>query len=257
MLKTLSVHIAAFTHPGLTRPHNEDCIAIGDWLGQGTMEEPAQFSLPVEKPLLCLVADGLGGHAAGEVASRYAAQRLSTEAGTLGNDEAAIADCLRRISTDMQAEMRSYPNQAGMGTTVAGLIITPNGITAFNVGDSRIYHWRQQRLLQVSTDDTPEAVYFGMADTVFRSHIITQCLGGMELHQEPAPHLVTHALEEQELYLLCTDGLTDMLNRHQLEASLAEDLSETTYRLFVQAMAAGGSDNISVILVRIKMDDHL
>jgi serine/threonine protein phosphatase PrpC len=164
---------------------------------------------------------------------------------------------MRRINTDMQTEMRSHPNQAGMGTTVAGLIITPAGITAFNVGDSRIYRWRQQRLLQVSTDDTPEAVYFGVADTLFRSHIITQCLGGLEPHRELEPHLVTHALAEEELYLLCTDGLTDMLNRQRLEASLAEDLSETTYRLFGQAMAAGGSDNISIILARIKMEDHL
>ena len=255
MPKTLCVHVAAFTHPGLIRPHNEDCIAVGDWLGQGAMEEPAQFTLPVEEPLLCLVADGLGGHAAGEVASRYAARRLSAEVGALGKDKAAIADCLLRINTEMQAEMRSHPNQAGMGTTVAGLIITPTGITAFNVGDSRIYRGRQQRLLQVSTDDTPEAVYFGLADTLFRSHIITQCLGGLELHRQLAPHLVTHALEKEELYLLCTDGLTDMLNRHRLEASLAENLSETTCRLFGQAMAAGGSDNISIILARIKSVD--
>ncbi|MFO1428564.1 MAG: PP2C family serine/threonine-protein phosphatase [Candidatus Competibacteraceae bacterium] len=256
MQKTLCVHIAAFTHPGLIHPHNEDCIAVGRWLGQGAMEEPAQFTLQVGEPLLCLVADGLGGHAAGEVASRYAAQRLSAEAGTLGGDTAAIAACLQRLHTDMQTEMRTHPQQAGMATTVAGLLITPAGITAFNVGDSRIYRWRQHHLLPVSVDDTPEAIYFGMADTLFRSHIITQCLGGLDLHREPVPHLVTQALEQQELYLLCSDGLTDMLSRHQLETSLTEDLSETTYRLFGQAMAAGGSDNISIILVRVEVEDH-
>jgi len=256
MHKTLCVHVAAFTHPGLIRPHNEDCVAVGAWLGQGAMEQPAQFTLQVEEPLLCLVADGLGGHAAGEVASRYAVQRLSAEASTLGKDEAAVADCLRRINTEMQAEMRTHPNQVGMATTVAGLIIAPASITAFNVGDSRIYRRRQNRLLQVSTDDTPEAVYFGVADTLFRSHIITQCLGGLEMQREPAPHIVTQALEEEELYLLCSDGLTDMLNRHELAANLTEDLQESVYNLFEQAIATGGSDNISIILVRVDVEGH-
>ena len=145
MHTNLCVHVAAFTHPGLIRPHNEDCIAVGAWLGQGTMEQPMQFTLPVEEPLLCLVADGLGGHAAGEVASRYAAQRLSAEAGTLGKDESGRSPtCLHRINTEMQAEMRSHPHQVGMATTVAGLIIAPTGIIAFNVGDSRIYRRRLQ-----------------------------------------------------------------------------------------------------------------
>ncbi len=252
MHKTLCVHVAAFTHPGLIRPHNEDCVAVGAWLGQGAMEQSAQFTLQVEEPLLCLVADGLGGHAAGEVASRYAAQRLSAEAGALGKDKAVVADCLRRIHTDMQQEMRSQPNLVGMGTTVAGLIIAPTGITAFNVGDSRIYRQRQNQLLQVSNDDTPEAIYFGVADTLFRSHIITQCLGGLEMHREMAPHIVTQALEKEELYLLCSDGLTDMLNRHQLAASLEENLQESVYNLFEQAIAAGGNDNISIVLVRVE-----
>ena len=109
MPEDLGVYVAAFTHPGLVRPHNEDCIAVGAWLQQGSMVQPAQFILPLEKPLLCLVADGLGGHAAGEVASRYAAQRLSAETCDLDNDEQAVADCLYRINAGILTEMRSNP----------------------------------------------------------------------------------------------------------------------------------------------------
>ena len=251
MHTTLCVHVAAFTHPGLIRPQNEDCIAVGAWLGQGTMPQPLQFTLPLEEPLLCLVADGLGGHAAGEVASRYTAQRLSAEASTLGEDEQAVAACLHRIHAEMQAEMRAHPHQVGMATTVAGLIIAPTGIIAFNVGDSRIYRRRLHHLLQLSTDDTPEAVYFGVADTLFRSHIITQCLGGLDLQREMTPHIVTQPLGKEELYLLCSDGLTDMLSRHELEANLTDDLQETVSNLFKEAIAAGGSDNISILLIRV------
>jgi serine/threonine protein phosphatase PrpC len=250
MPEDLCVHVAAFTHPGRVRSHNEDCIAVGSWLQQGSMVQPARFILPLEKPLLCLVADGLGGHAAGEVASRYAAQRLSAAACDLDNDEQAVSDCLLRINAEILTEMRSNPNQIGMGTTVAGLIIAPAGITVVNVGDSRIYHRQENRLLQLSTDDTPEAMYFGSANSPLRSHIITQCLGGLDVQRDIEPHVLTHPLE-RGYWLLCSDGLTDMLDQHDLETSLSDDLEQTVVTLFNKAMAAGGNDNISIVLVRL------
>ena len=245
----LYVHLAAFTHPGRIRPHNEDCIAVGTWLHQGIMDQAEQFMLPLEQPLLCLVADGLGGHAAGEVASRYAAQRLSTAVTGLGNNEQAISDCLQQINAEIQEEMQTYPHQIGMGTTVAGLIITPEGIVAFNVGDSRIYRYHENHLDQVSIDDTPEAIY-GLTG-LFRSHIITQCLGGLDNGQEIEPHIVPQPLETGCLYLLCSDGLTDMVNLPDLETSLSDDLQQTAITLFKKAMFAGGNDNFSIVLVRV------
>lgn len=250
MNNNLCVHVAAFTHPGRVRSHNEDCIAVGTWLQQGIMDQAEQFMLPLEQPLLCLVADGLGGHAAGEVASRYAAQRLSAAVTGLDNNEQALSDCLQRISVEIQEEMRTNPNQIGMGTTVAGLIITPEGIVAFNVGDSRIYRHREDRLSQLSSDDTPEAMY-GLATGLFRSHIITQCLGGLDDSREMVPHIVPQPLETGCLYLLCSDGLTDMVNLNDLETSLSDDLGQTVITLFKKAMIAGGNDNVSIVLVRV------
>jgi serine/threonine protein phosphatase PrpC len=215
------------------------------------MDQAEQFILPLEQPLLCLVADGLGGHAAGEVASRYAAQRLSAAVADLGNDEQAISDCLQRINAEIQEEMQTHPNQIGMGTTVAGLIITSEGIVAFNVGDSRIYRYWENCLDQVSIDDTPEAIY-GLVTSFFRSHIITQCLGGLDNSQEIEPHIVPQPLEIGCLYLLCSDGLTDMVNLYDLETSLSDDLQQTAITLFKKAMFAGGNDNFSIVLVRVE-----
>ncbi len=219
------------------------------------MDQAEQFMLALEQPLLCLVADGLGGHAAGEVASRYAAQRLSAAVTSLDNNEQAISDCLQRINAEIQEEMQTNPNQIGMGTTVAGLIITSEGIVAFNVGDSRIYRHREDRLDQVSTDDTPETIY-GLATSLFRSHIITQCLGGLDNSQEIVPHIVPQSLETGCLYLLCSDGLTDMVNLNDLETSLSDDLEQTAITLFTKAMLAGGNDNVSIVLVRVDSEER-
>jgi serine/threonine protein phosphatase PrpC len=252
MTDTIRVHVAAYTHPGRVRPHNEDCIAVGDWLQQGTLPQPRGFTHTLEQPLLCLVADGLGGHAAGEVASRYAAKRLSATIATQGSDEDVLTQVLHQIHDELHTQMASDPVKQGMGTTVAGLILTLDGALAFNVGDSRLYYRPVGgELFQVSEDDTPEALYGGEFQH-FRSHVITQCLGGYDAEKEILPHLAQLPLQTGDYYVLCSDGVTDMVKSQALADSLTDDLEQTAQALFQQAMDAGGEDNISLVLVRVE-----
>ncbi len=251
MSKELRVHVAAFTHPGIVRLYNEDCVAVGTWIQQDAMTRPEQCTLDLTRPLLCLVADGLGGHAAGEVASRYAAQRLSAAVAELANSEQAVADCLQQINAEMYAAMRSDPQQTGMGATVAGLVITAQSVVAFNVGDSRIYHRRNRQLLQLSTDDTPEALHSGLMNGLFRSHIVTQCLGGLDTDRDITPHTLALAVEPGSVYLLCSDGLTDMLATRDLKSSLSKHPEQAVTTLFNKAMSLGGEDNISIVMASI------
>lgn len=250
MSKELKAHVAAFTHPGLVRSYNEDCVAVGSWIQQGAMTQPEEFTLDLTEPLLCLVADGLGGHAAGEVASRYVAHRLSAAMDRLGDDERAVADCLQQINADMYTAMRADLRQIGMGATVAGLIITAERIIAFNIGDSRIYRRHKRKLLQLSIDDTPEALYPELT-TGFRSHVVTQCLGGLETDRGIVPHTITQPVEPGGMYLLCSDGLTDMLTVTDMQISLSKNLAQTVNKLFNGAMSLGGEDNISIIIIKI------
>jgi len=246
-----SVQVTAFTHPGLVRPHNEDCIAVGDWLWQGVMEQPAVFVHRLDRPLLCLVADGLGGHAAGEFASQYAARRLGEETPGLDGDGTALARCLQIINAELYEAMRGDRRREGMATTVAGLLATSSNIIVFNVGDSRVYRHDHGALTQLSSDDTPEALYGGGYLGLRRSSAITQCLGGVTPDSEIYPHLVTQSLTPGCDYLLCSDGLTDMVDHRGLQAGFSDDPAQTASVLFEQAMAAGGEDNISIVIMRI------
>src|SRR5687767_13653694 len=129
---------AAFTHLGAVRLSNEDSIAVGGWITSEPMTAPVVLEHEVAAGLICLVADGMGGHAAGEIASRAVAEHLSRRAAE-ATDEAALAALLRDADAELFALMREQPAWRGMGTTVAGIGITPARALAFNVGDSRVY----------------------------------------------------------------------------------------------------------------------
>ena len=136
------------------RAHNEDTIAVGDWITSEPMAQPLVLEHAVGARLICLVADGMGGHAAGEVASRGVAEHLCRRAAG-AVDEARLAALLRAADAELFALMQEQPAWRGMGTTVAGLSVAPERVMAFNVGDSRVYRIDGGALVQLSTDDTP------------------------------------------------------------------------------------------------------
>jgi serine/threonine protein phosphatase PrpC len=250
--ESLCVEVAALTHPGKVRSHNEDCIVVDGWLSQDSMDQPQTFVLTLEEPLLCLVADGMGGHAAGEIASRFAARRLSKETPNLAMGEAALAEGLRRLHEEFYTEMLRSPAHSGMGTTVAGLIFSQTGILAFNVGDSRIYCYQENNLAQLSTDDVPQGSTPVTGHLARRTHAITQSLGGFAEVLDITPHIVSHRLEAGRYYLLCSDGVTDMLAVDTIATCVFSDPSDTVSALFEKAMAAGGKDNITIVAVRVQ-----
>jgi serine/threonine protein phosphatase PrpC len=218
------------------------------------MEVPQLFTFSLEQSLLCLVADGLGGHAAGEVASYYAIQRLNEEIDGTDSDALTLIASLRQINLDLYQMMEDKPHQYGMGTTIAGLLVKPDQLLIFNVGDSRVYHYADDTLTQLSIDDTPEALYYGDTYVPVRSHVVTQCLGGIEPDLSVQPHHLRMPVDGDSIYLLCSDGVTDMLSPDEVAASISRDLEKTVRTLFGNAMAAGGDDNISIVLVSIDAD---
>jgi serine/threonine protein phosphatase PrpC len=216
------------------------------------MDQPQTFVLTLEEPLLCLVADGMGGHASGEIASRFAARRLSKETPNLAMGEAALAEGLRHLHRAFYTEMLRSPTNSGMGTTVAGLIISQTGILAFNIGDSRIYCRHESKLTQLSTDDVPQESTSVTGPLSRRTHAITQALGGFADVVDITPHIVSQPLEAGRYYLLCSDGVTDMLAVDTIANCVSSDLSDTVSTLFEKAMAAGGKDNITIVAVRVQ-----
>lgn len=230
----MSLSYATITDTGRVRPANEDSL----------------FALP---PLF-MVADGMGGAHGGEVASARAAEVFSLA--DLGGDEGSekLAELVREANRQIYELAVSDANLHGMGTTVTAALVRGDAVHLAHVGDSRAYRWRLGILKQLTEDHSlvGEMLRRGSiseeeAEVHPQRSIITRALG-----IEPGVEVDTDAVDWQpgDVFLLCSDGLSSMLNDEELAAVLArgESLEQTARALVEAANARGGRDNITVIL---------
>ncbi len=232
-----SVQIIARSHPGRVRPNNEDSIGF------------------VAHEGIAVLADGMGGLNAGEVASRHAVD-LMLQGLTAGlSMQQAVVDANRTIY-DLS---RSDPELHNMGTTLVALRCVEDTLWLANVGDSRIYRYRASQLRQMTKDHSvvQQLVDGGVmspaeAQVAPNRNIITRALG---IEGEVEVDVLHDSISDDDLYMLCSDGVTDMLAPEALEALFqAHSLEQAP--LLVDAIVqaandAGGSDNISLVLVHI------
>ncbi|NND66119.1 MAG: serine/threonine-protein phosphatase [Halioglobus sp.] len=232
----LSLQHAGDTNAGKKRDHNEDCIAAEPGLG------------------LWLVADGVGGHAAGEVASDLV-RRTIIERVTAGDSLAAAITRSHEVLL-AEIEQRGASSPLGMGSTVVAARIEGSDYEVAWVGDSRAYLFDGQ-LQQLSTDHTrvqellaQGAITPEEAHSHPERHVLTQCLGvskGVQL----SPGRVSGTLKSGEQLLLCSDGLTDELSDSVITGLLARNHSPGAQveALIRSALDMGGNDNVSVVVV--------
>jgi len=247
----MSYKIASFglSDLGLVRKNNEDVWCARPELG------------------LYIVADGMGGHKAGEIAAREAVQRLCTivESRYVDNCEKIDFHGMRKaFKIDIEQVNKgvyelgcSSQSLKGMGTTLCALYFHEKGLVYSHVGDSRIYRIRDRKLEQLTKDHSlfRELVDQGQmteqegADFLYRN-IITKAIG-TEPAVEPSVHLSD--VEEGDLYLMCTDGLSDMLSANEMQNILNYEMSieDSAKELVVTANARGGFDNVTLLLVKI------
>lgn len=230
------------------RALNQDCVAVGDWIAQEDMQRARLFSQSLQKPFVCLVADGLGGHPAGELASRLAAEALARLLAVAAQDQ--IAAAIRQVNAYFYEVMREHPRCATMGTTVCGLVAGVERIAVFNVGDSRVYGVTGRGLRQLTVDDSEEPQW-DRASFLPRSGALTQAIGGAWRFTDVEPHLHLEPCEPGGRYLLCSDGLYDALALEEIARLLGGDLAASVEALFGAAMDAFARDNVSIALVRI------
>ncbi len=247
------------TDVGMKRRLNEDVFLVRDDLG------------------LYLVADGMGGHAAGEVASELAARAIAetiertreiAEDGTWpvhwdpGRSTAAnlLADAILEGHRAVTREVETHTELKGMGTTVVAAFRPGPGpaLVIGHVGDSRAYLYRDGELELLTEDHSwvHEQVKGGhLSEEAARSHplknVVTQALGGSV---EPTVDLLELELRPGDLVLLCSDGLNTMLRDEEIAEILAEggELEETAQALVIAANQHGGNDNVTVVLVRAR-----
>lgn len=212
-----------------------------------------------------IVADGMGGHAAGEVASEMAVQIIARELGTLrGLSDEQAGERLRAAIIESNSAIfdrtLTEHDKRGMGTTITSLILLPQRYLIGQVGDSRAYLLRGEQLLQITKDHSyvQEQVDLGLltADQARvhpYSNVITRCIGA---NAEVVPDLYFGNLHPGDVILLASDGLTGMLEDPQLSVILSGEGGPQQWvdRLINEANRRGGLDNITAIVIRIEPD---
>jgi len=252
-LKT-ALEIATATHSGMVRSHNEDSIAADGEAG------------------LAVLADGMGGYNAGEVASGIAVEYIKTEmkkqlSGKKPEDldepsvQKLIAEHSARANAAIYQSAQSQPQYSGRGTTLVVALWHDNRISVGHVGDSRLYRLRDGKLSQVTRDHSllQEQIDSGMITKEQARHSQNKNLVTRAVGIDPVVETEVHTYPVQvgDIYLMCSDGLNDMVTDEDIEltlSSLAANLQLAAQQLIQQACDNGGRDNVSVILVRVAKD---
>jgi len=259
----MKIEYSAKSVSGLVRERNED----------------AYLCLP-EKGLF-VVADGMGGHNRGDVASKMCVEAIRdwvvgkvAPSPLDGSDDIPLCADARRVSPrKLLGESIQYANQRvfrasetteglrGMGTTVVALLLSGKMAFIANCGDSRAYRFRNHTLLQMTKDHSLVAEYLRLHLLTKASarhfpyrNVVTKALG---LSSEASFDIRAHRICDRDLFLLCSDGLTEMVDDRKLKFLLLQndDLEVLSNKLIEAALKAGGTDNITVVLVRCRVTD--
>ncbi len=243
------------THPGAVRQRNEDACCFGQPSASMAMLAPETRVCVPDRPWVIAVADGLGGQNSGARASQEVVEALRD---CLDHTPDGIRHLLCELNERLLGQARENAHLSGMGATVAGLCHGPEGLFAFNVGDARVYRQQDAFLAQVTQDDSVAQVLVEAgqlepgATPVRRQRALTQCLGGRSEPAAVEPHIQPLRLTRPSRLLLCTDGLTDMLALETIEQTVChQECAAAAAGLFKQTMAAGGRDNVTIVVLNL------
>lgn len=254
----MELEAVGITDVGLEREHNEDAFLL------------------MPEADLCLVADGMGGHRAGDVASGLAVATIAeffraSESGdstwpyrfdpTITFEENRLLTAIQLANASILRQARSQSQQQGMGTTIVAVIgsRSKNRLYICHVGDSRCYRIRNDSIEQLTVD---HSLYNEYAQSMpelgeerlaaLPRNVITRALG---MQEEVKVDLKQVEAQVGDIYLLCSDGLSGMVNDARILQALREnefDLERSLKGLVTAALEAGGEDNVTVALVRVK-----
>ena len=243
-------NITASCKTGCVRGNNEDMILVDQWfVRNGRMSVHKDLSV-VDRYLVAL-ADGMGGHNSGEVASNDVLHNFQFFFSDLpvglsiSDFNEAIYEWLASINIIIDSKGRNDERYTGMGTTLVALAYYGGAFYWMNCGDSRIYHLHNGVLRQLSTDHSLSNL-LGESE---RSSVITNCIGGGNKNSFIDIVECTVDVQPGDVFLLCSDGLSDMLSNKILREALLED--ESADVLCAKAEDAGGFDNVSAVIIRV------
>ena len=243
----MKIEIDALCHKGLVRENNEDALSVSGFV---VRDNTASLSVDTtdDGSFYLLVADGMGGHEDGEVASMFTFEVIKERFNQHLISNENFADDMRVTTRDIAMRLNRMATEKGqqlpMGCTLTGVIWHYGHAWLINAGDSRTYRLRNGILRQLTTDETER----GITGDPNASKLLLNCLGG-----GCEGHLAVTSLDgkllEDDILLICSDGLCDMATDDQIESAIVE--GATAADLYRLACEGGGVDNVSVILAKL------
>lgn len=243
--------ISSASKVGCVREQNEDMILVDSHFVRDD-DFKTEVNLNHEDRYILAVADGMGGHNRGDVASSDALHNLQyyyhdLPKGLSASDfNEAMVGWLESINNFVVSKGRADEQFKGMGTTLVGLAYYVGDFYSLNCGDSRLYRFRDGELTQLTTDHSLNTVL----GSEKHSSIITNCIGGGCTSSYIDIVRLTDDIRRDDIYLLCSDGLTDMVSDSRISRLLADGANANL--LCEAAIARGGLDNVSACVIMIK-----
>lgn len=251
----LNIRVSLNSDVGCIRSNNEDIILI---LGETYRDCSDDFVVSVNDKgrFVAALADGMGGHNAGEIASEMAVKAFDSFIINLpenlsDHDFRNLVDNeIKEIHNQLINYGFSDPEAFGLGTTLIAFVTCENRIYLINVGDSRIYRFRNGILCQLTRDHSEQN---RQNDSSLPSNLIYNCLGGGGESAFADVMEITGKVYENDTFMLCSDGLSDMVSEEDMELTMNESFSARN--LVKKAKSNGGKDNVSVLLLKINSID--
>lgn len=242
--------LTAASRVGCVRSNNEDMILAYDHFVRSDIYK-TEFMTENHDRFVIALADGMGGHKAGEVASSDALNNLQFFLSDLpsglssGEFNEMMGEWLQSINQIIDSKGRVNPEMADMGTTLVGVVYYNNKYYWMNCGDSRLYRYRDGQLTQVTTDHSLSQA----RGEKRHSNIITNCIGAGCKNSYMDMFDFTDDFLSGDTYILCSDGLNDMVPDEKITLLMAQNANANT--LCEAAIEAGGYDNVSVCVFKV------
>lgn len=249
-MQSFTWKVTGVSDQGKKRQNNEDAIG---------------WQVNTEQGWLCaVIADGMGGHAAGEVASSLArtqfldlVEDLFTRPGNFPGEitmQKALSEYILRVDNQIKQYAKDHPEDEGLGTTLVAIILFKAQCWIVNIGDSRCYRLRGEEFKQLTRDDTlvqswldNGQISYEKAEKSPYKNVLTQALGAKETL---SPQILSIDAQSGDKFLLCSDGLSNCMSDAFMSDTLTQyPMEESTRQLLDEALTTGAPDNVSLIVV--------
>lgn len=256
LVMAFTLHAACGSFIGMGRSNNEDNFYFNKKhlpVPNKGMNNPLTYTGATDDPVVFAVFDGMGGESRGEDAARISSEIFSAEYKKLDelvvSGKAFLYDCCDKANAAVN-QFRRDMQLTATGSTVSAIYFSQDEVVACNVGDSKIFRIRDKKMLQISEDHTDEKIMSAIG--IKKKPVLLQYIGFPDTEMAIEPYISKGELESEDVYVLCSDGVTDAVDVSDMyEIICNADAEDAVKQILAEVNRRNGADNATVIVIKI------